>query len=48
MKQVKLIDNVHEMLNKIVEQRKKKGELGVNKQVVVNQLIMAAYKKECK
>lgn len=48
MKQVKLIENVHDMLNKIVEQRKKDGKLATNKQSVVNELIMSAYKKEIK
>lgn len=48
MKQVKLIENVHDMLNKIVEQRKKDGKLATNKQSVVNELVMAAYKKEIK
>ena len=47
-KQVKLLDNVHSMLEKVVEERKKQGKLATNKQSVVNELIMAAYKKECK
>ena len=48
MKQVRLLDNVHLMLEKVVEQRKKNGKLATNKQSVVNELIMQAYKKEVK
>ena len=48
MKQVRLLDNVHSMLEKVVEQRKKDGKLATNKQSVVNELIMQAYKKEVK
>ncbi len=48
MKQVKLLDNVHAMLEAIVESEKKRGNLGTNKQSVVNELIMAKYKKVTK
>lgn len=47
MKQVKLLKQVDEMLLAIVKKRKEK-QLAVNKQSVVNELIMAAFKKECK
>lgn len=45
MKQVKLLDNVHMMLEKIVKHEKENGNLGANKQSVVNELIMTKYKK---
>ena len=45
MKQVKLLDNVHTMLDKIVKHEKESGNLSANKQSVVNELIMAKYKK---
>ena len=48
MKQVKLLDNVHEMLESIVKHEKDSGNLGANKQSVVNELIMAKYKKVTK
>jgi hypothetical protein len=48
MKQVKLLDNVHKMLEVIVKHRKDKGNLGANKQSVVNEMIMAEYKKATK
>ena len=48
MKQVKLLDNVHTMLEAIVESEKKRSNLGANKQSVVNELIMAKYKKVTK
>lgn len=47
MKQVKILDDVNEMLIAIVNKRKEK-QLAVNKQSVVNELIMATFKKECK
>jgi len=45
MKQVKLLDNVHRMLEAVVEDEKEKGNLGANKQSVVNEMIMTRYKK---
>ena len=48
MKQVKLLDNVHSMLEKIVKYEKDNGNLGANKQSVVNEMIMAKYKKVSK
>ena len=48
MKQVKLLDNVHSMLEVIVEKEKKAGNLSANKQSVVNEMIMAKYKKVTK
>jgi len=48
MKQVKLLDNVHAMLDKIIESERKSGNLSANKQSVVNELIMAKYKKVTK
>lgn len=47
LKQVKLLNQVDDMLIAIVKKRKEK-QLAVNKQSVVNELIMAAHKKECK
>ena len=47
MKQVKLLDNVHVMLETIVK-HEKKTNLSANKQSVVNELIMAKYKKVTK
>ena len=48
MKQVKLLDSVHSMLEKIVKHEKDNGNLGANKQSVVNELIMTKYKKAIK
>jgi hypothetical protein len=48
MKQVKLLDNVHAMLDKIVKHERASGNLGANKQSVVNELIMTKYKKVTK
>ena len=45
MKQVKLLDNVNTMLEAIVKDEVKKGNLSANKQSVVNEMIMAKYKK---
>ena len=45
MKQVKLLDNVHMMLEQIVKHEKDNGNLSANKQSVVNEMIMAKYKK---
>jgi hypothetical protein len=45
MKQVKLLDDVHAMLDKIIKHEKDNGNLSANKQSVVNELIMAKYKK---
>jgi hypothetical protein len=45
MKQVKLLDNVHKMLDAIVKHEKDNGNLSANKQSVVNEMIMAKYKK---
>tara|TARA_R100000541_G_scaffold58197_1_gene69156 strand:+ start:147 stop:296 length:150 start_codon:yes stop_codon:yes gene_type:complete len=47
-KQVKLLDNVNTMLEVIVKHEKESGNLGANKQSVVNELIMAKYKKVSK
>jgi len=44
-KQVKLLENVNIMLEVIVKHEKENGNLGANKQSVVNELIMAKYKK---
>ena len=46
-KQVKLLKNVNDMLEAIVKARSP-NQASVNKQSVVNDLIMTAYKKECK
>lgn len=48
MKQVKLLDNVNTMLETIVKHEVKNGNLSANKQSVVNELIMAKYKKATK
>jgi len=48
MKQVKLLDSVNTMLEVIVKHEKSNGNLGANKQSVVNELIMAKYKKATK
>ena len=48
MKQVKLLDNVHAMLEVIVKDEVKNGNLSANKQSVVNEMIMAKYKKVTK
>ena len=48
MKQVKLLDNVNTMLETIVKHEVKNGNLSANKQSVVNELIMAKYKKVLK
>ena len=45
LKQIKLLDSVNSMLDKIVKHEKENGNLGANKQSVVNELIMAKYKK---
>ena len=45
MKQVKLLDNVNAMLEVIVKHEVKNGNLSANKQSVVNEMIMAKYKK---
>ena len=45
MKQVKLLDSVNSMLEVIVKDARKCGNLSANKQSVVNELIMAKYKK---
>jgi hypothetical protein len=45
MKQVKLLENVNTMLEIIVKHEVKNGNLGANKQSVVNEMIMAKYKK---
>ena len=48
MKQVKILDNVHTMLEKIVKSERDNGNLSANKQSVVNEMIMAKYKKVVK
>ena len=48
MKQVKVNDNVNELLEAITKKRQDNGELNSTKQAVVHELIMAAYKKEMK
>jgi len=48
MGQVKLKDNVDEMLTKISAKRKLAGELVNQKQSIVEQLIMKQYKREVK
>jgi len=48
MKQVKILDNVHAMLTAIVLAERKAGNLGANRQSIVNELIMAKYKKVSK
>ena len=48
MKQVKLLNPVNLMLEEIVKQEKANGNLGANKQSVVNELVMAKYKKVTK
>jgi hypothetical protein len=48
MKQVKLLECVNTMLEEIVKREKVAGNLGANKQSVVNELIMAKYKKVTK
>ena len=46
MKQVALNDDINEMLNKIVERRKGRGELVINKKYVIAELVKAELKKE--
>ena len=48
MKQVKVYDDVHKMLEVIVEHEKANGNFGATKQSVVNGLIMAKHKKVAK
>ena len=48
MGQVKLKDNVDNMLNKISKKRKEAGELVNQKQSIVEQLIIKQYKREIK
>ena len=48
MKQVKMLDYVNDMLEEIVEHEKKKGNLGTNKQSIVNELIMQKHKRTVK
>ena len=48
LKQIKLLKNVNEMLEEIVKHEKDNGNLGANKQSVVNEMIMAKYKKATK
>tara|TARA_R110002051_G_scaffold324424_2_gene421588 strand:- start:2599 stop:2766 length:168 start_codon:yes stop_codon:yes gene_type:complete len=45
MKQVRLLDSVHLMLEEVVKREINNGNLGANKQSVVNELIIAKYKK---
>ncbi len=45
LKQIKLLKNVNDMLEEIVDHEKASGNLGANKQSVVNEMIMAKYKK---
>jgi hypothetical protein len=45
MKQVKLYDDVHKMLDVIVQHEKDNGNFGATKQSVVNGLVMAKHKK---
>ena len=47
-KQIKLLHNVNSMLETIVKHEVKNGNLSANKQSVVNELIMAKYKKVTK
>ena len=48
MKQVRILDDVDVMVSDIVKARRKSGVLSVNKQSVVNDLIIKAHKKEVK
>lgn len=48
MGQVKLKDNVDEMLTQISNKRKSAGELVNQKQSIVEQLIMKQFKREIK
>jgi len=48
LKQIKLLKNVNDMLEKIVEHERNNGNLGANKQSIVNEMIIAKYKKVMK
>ena len=45
MKQVKILDEINLMLEAVVKDERKKGNLGANKQSVVNELIIARHKR---
>ena len=47
-KQIKLLHNVNTMLEVIVKHEINSGNLSANKQSVVNEMIMAKYKKVTK
>ena len=48
MKQVALNEDINTMLNNIVERRKSRGELVINKKYVIAELVKAEMKKELK
>jgi hypothetical protein len=48
MKQVKVYDDVNNMLEELVAIYKEQGKREATKQSVVNALIIKAHKKECK
>jgi len=48
LKQIKLLKNVNDMLEAIVKHERANGNLGANKQSIVNEMIMAKYKKVTK
>jgi len=48
LKQIKLLKNVNDMLEVIVLNEKAGGNLSANKQSVVNEMIMAKYKRVMK
>ena len=48
MKQVKLNDNVNELLTEISDKRKDNGELNSTKQAIIHELVFNQHKKEIK
>ena len=46
MKQVALNEDINTMLNTIVERRKARGELVINKKYVIAELVKAELKKD--
>jgi len=48
MKQIKVYDDVNEMIEELVKLYRERGNREATKQSVVNALIIKAHKKECK
>ena len=48
MKQVKLTENTNTLLDEIKYIRKESGQLIKTKQDIIAELVLKAYKKECK